>query len=163
MRSRIVLFAGIVVTLVFGAPGPADGTDVSRSWTWPVAPPHTIVRPYLAPPTPYGAGHRGIDIAAAEGSPVVAPDDGIVHFAGVVVDRPVISIEHAGDVLSSMEPVSTTLHAGDAVRRGEVIGTLVAGHCASACLHLGARVDGAYVNPMRFLGGVPTAVLYPTR
>ena len=53
---------------------------------------------------------------------------------------------------------------GDVVHRGEVIGTVVAGHCASAvCLHLGARVGGEYVNPLVFLGGVPHAVLYPTR
>jgi murein DD-endopeptidase MepM/ murein hydrolase activator NlpD len=162
MRSRMVLLAGIVLTLVLGAPWPADGVPVA-SWSWPVAPPRTIVRPYLAPPTPYGAGHRGIDISAPEGAPVLAPDDGIVHFAGVVVDRPVISIEHAGGVLSSMEPVASTLHAGDVVHRGDLIGTVVAGHCAASCLHLGARIDGAYVNPMVFLGGVQRAVLYPTR
>jgi murein DD-endopeptidase MepM/ murein hydrolase activator NlpD len=95
---------------------------------------------------------------------VLAPDDGVVHFAGVVVDRPVLSIEHAGGVLSSFEPVTSSLRAGDVVHRGDVVGALVAGHCASgACLHLGARVGGEYVNPLVFLGGVPHAVLYPTR
>jgi murein DD-endopeptidase MepM/ murein hydrolase activator NlpD len=123
-----------------------------------------VVRGYLAPPTPYGAGHRGIDIRAPEGASVLAPADGVVHFAGFVVDRPVLSLEHAGGVLSSFEPVTTTLRAGDVVHRGEVIGTLLAGHCArSACLHLGARIDGEYVNPLVFLGGVAPAVLYPTR
>jgi len=119
----------------------------------------------VAPAGPYGAGHRGIDIrppsGAAAGAQVLAPADGVVHFAGFVVDRPVLSIEHAGGVLSSFEPVQTTLVAGDRVTRGQVIGTLLPGHCASPCLHLGVRVDGSYVNPLLFLGGVGWSVLYP--
>ncbi len=93
---------------------------------------------------------------------MLAPDDGVVHFAGFVVDRPVLSIEHTGGVLSSYEPVQTALVAGDRVTRGQVIGTLLPGHCASPCLHLGARVDGQYVNPLLFLGGVGWSVLYPS-
>ena len=135
---------------------------VRGSWSWPVNGPHPLARPYLAPPTPYAAGHRGIDIRVAAGSEVVAPDDGVVHFVGVVVDRPVLSIAHGGAVLSSFEPVSSTLAAGQLVTRGEVIGTVLPGHCATPCLHLGARVDGEYVNPLLFLGGVPWSVLLPT-
>jgi len=131
-------------------------------WAWPIAAPHPIARAYLAPATPYAAGHRGIDIRAPLGGEVRAPADGIVHFAGVVVDRPVLSIDHGGGLLSSYEPVETTLHEGDQVRRGEVIGTLVAGHCANGpCLHFGVRVHGAYVSPLLLLGGQPRAVLLP--
>ncbi|MFT4028675.1 MAG: M23 family metallopeptidase [Protaetiibacter sp.] len=131
-------------------------------WAWPIAAPHPIARPYLAPATPYSAGHRGIDIRAAEGAEVLAPADGVVHFAGVVVDRPVLSIDHGGGVLSSFEPVVTTLVEGDVVHRGQVIGTLIAGHCATgACLHFGVRIDGRYVSPLLFLGGQPRAVLLP--
>jgi len=32
------------------------------------------------------------------------------------------------------------------------------GHCRTECLHLGARVDDAYVNPMRFFRGRPVLV-----
>jgi murein DD-endopeptidase MepM/ murein hydrolase activator NlpD len=92
---------------------------------------------------------------------VLAPADGVVHFAGFVVDRPVLSIEHADGVLSSFEPVQTALVAGDRVKRWQLIGTLLPGHCTSACLHLGARLDGEYVNPLLFLGGVGWSVLYP--
>lgn len=130
-------------------------------WIWPVAAPHPVVGPFVAPPTPYGAGHRGIDIAAAPGSEVRSPAAGVVHFAGFVVDRPVISIDHGGGVLSSFEPVAPSVVAGEPVARGQVIGILQAGHCPGGCLHLGARVDGAYVNPLQFLGGMPRAVLYP--
>lgn len=132
-------------------------------WAWPIAAPHPIARAYLAPAAPYAAGHRGIDIRTAVGAEVRAPADGVVHFAGIVVDRPVLSIDHGGGVLSSYEPVETTLHAGDAVRRGQVIGTLATGgHCArGGCLHFGVRVDGSYVSPLLFLGGQPRAVLLP--
>jgi len=130
-------------------------------WSWPVTAPHPIARPFIAPETPYSAGHRGIDIRAPVGSEVRAPADGVVHFAGFVVDRPVISIRHPGGVLSSFEPVEPLVATGDRVRRGDVIGTLLPGHCVSACLHLGARVDGGYVNPLLFLGGLDHAVLYP--
>jgi len=86
-----------------------------------------------------------------------------VHFAGFVVDRPVLSISHPGGVLSSFEPVEATVAAGDHVRRGQVIGVLLAGHCATPCLHLGARIGGEYVNPLLFLADVPRAVLLPMR
>ncbi|HEY4225410.1 MAG TPA: M23 family metallopeptidase [Pseudolysinimonas sp.] len=131
------------------------------SWAWPVSGAHAIARPYLAPAGPYAAGHRGVDIRSTDGAPVLAPAGGVVHFAGFVVDRPVLSIEHSGGLLSSYEPVTTTLVAGDRVSRGEAIGTLLPGHCASTCLHLGVRVDGEYVNPLLFLGGVGWSVLYP--
>lgn len=135
--------------------------SLAAVWLWPVAPPHPITRPYLAPATPFAAGHRGIDIAAADGTEVIAPDDGVVYFAGWVVDRSVLSIDHGGGVLSSYEPIATALTAGEIVRRGQVIGLVEAGHCATPCLHLGVRVDGAYVSPLRYLGGQPRAVLLP--
>ena len=135
---------------------------VAPPWDWPVDPPHSIVRPYLAPETPYAAGHRGVDLAAPGGA-IYAPADGVVHFAGTVVDRPVLSIEQAGGVLTSFEPVVTELVTGDTVERGQVIGAVVPGHCASACLHFGVRVGGEYVSPLRWLGGAERAVLLPTR
>lgn len=135
--------------------------SLAAMWAWPVSPPHPIVRPYLAPATPYAAGHRGIDIAVTDGATLYAPDDGVVHFAGWVVDRPVLSIDHGGGVLSSYEPVSTHLTAGQAVRRGQAIGLVEAGHCATPCLHLGVRIHGAYVSPLLYLGGQPRAVLLP--
>jgi murein DD-endopeptidase MepM/ murein hydrolase activator NlpD len=138
-------------------------TTPSARWQWPVDEPRAIVRPYVAPATPWGSGHRGIDVEAWS-TVVYAPADGVIHFAGFVVDRPVLSISHAGGVLSSFEPVSTTLVAGDPVQRGDVIGTLEPGHCPVVlCLHLGARLGGEYVSPLLFLGGVPRSVLLPTR
>jgi murein DD-endopeptidase MepM/ murein hydrolase activator NlpD len=86
-----------------------------------------------------------------------------VHFAGVVVDRPVLSIEHPGGLISSYEPVETSLVGGESVAGGDTIGTVVSGHCSALCLHFGVRLNGDYVSPMRFLGGIPWSVLIPTR
>jgi murein DD-endopeptidase MepM/ murein hydrolase activator NlpD len=136
----------------------------SASSLWPVASPHPLVRSFVAPASDYGAGHRGIDVAAPPGTPVLSPADGIVYFAGVVVDRPVLTISHEGGLLSSYEPVASTLAAGTPVRRGQLIGTIAAGgHCSAHCLHLGVRLHGQYVSPLNYLGGVTRPVLLPTR
>jgi murein DD-endopeptidase MepM/ murein hydrolase activator NlpD len=152
------------MALVSPAPSTAESaTGATPHWAWPVAAPHRIVRPYLAPATAYSSGHRGIDVASALGAPVFAPDDGVVYFVGVVVDRPVLSIRHSGGLVSSFEPVESTLVAGAAVRRGEQVGTTAAGHCSAACLHFGVRLFGEYVSPLNYLGGIPWSVLLPTR
>jgi murein DD-endopeptidase MepM/ murein hydrolase activator NlpD len=150
----------------FGAapvPLGTGATPVERGdWHWPVAPPRSIARPFIAPTTEYGPGHRGIDVRAGD-AVLFAPADGIVHFAGVVVSRPVLSIRHGADVISSFEPVVALVAAGDAVSRGQPIGTIIAGHCATPCVHVGVRVDGEYVSPLAWFGGIPRSILLPTR
>ncbi|WP_336603934.1 M23 family metallopeptidase [Agromyces seonyuensis] len=126
-----------------------------------MSPPIRVRAPYRAPEHPYGPGHRGIDLDAAFGSEVRAPASGVVSFAGMVAGRPVVSITHGDGIVSSFEPVAGTLAAGDEVAAGAVIGTVgTVGHCED-CVHLGVRVDGVYVSPLVFLGGLPRAVLLP--
>ncbi|WP_243227703.1 murein hydrolase activator EnvC [Microbacterium sp. CIAB417] len=133
--------------------------DAAHSWTWPVL--GRVVEPYRQPAHDYAAGHRGIDIEAATAT-VVAPADGVVLFAGVVVDRPVLTIDHGDGLVSTLEPLASALTPGTHVRAGEVVGTLSSGgHAAPETLHLGARRDGVYINPLLLLGGVPRAVLLP--
>ncbi|RKR73695.1 peptidase M23-like protein [Frondihabitans australicus] len=159
---------GVVLEQAAAAPvssaAPAVPSSLTGRWTWPLPAPHDVVRGYVQPAEAWSPGHRGVDIAAADGAVVVAPEAGVVHFTGTVVDRPVVSIEHRGGVLSSFEPVAGVVKQGEAVARGQPIGVLVTGHCGvSVCLHLGARVDGRYVNPLLLLGELRPAVLLPTR
>lgn len=128
-------------------------------WAWPVAS-TDVVRAFDPPETPYGAGHRGIDIAAPAGSAVLAPDGGVVRFAGQVAGRPVVSIDHAGGLVSSFEPVEPSVSRGEHVDRGQPIGVLLTGHGGGVRLHLGARLHGAYVDPLPLLG-VERPVLLP--
>src|SRR3954470_15805142 len=51
------------------------------AWVWPVS--GEVITPYRNGSDPYAGGqHRGIDIAAAIGTPVVAAAGGDVRFAG---------------------------------------------------------------------------------
>lgn len=122
----------------------------------PVASPARVLTPFRPPPGRYGAGHRGVDLAAAAGTPVRSSGPGVVVFAGALAGRGVVSVEHAGGLRTTYEPVTAATTAGVAVRAGQVIGTLEAGHagCAPAdCLHWGARLPGGgYLDPMSLLG-----------
>lgn len=157
LRAALLLLA-----LALTAIGPAvdSGERDTSFWQWPVDPPRAVVNPFVAPATAYSAGHRGVDIAAPGGG-VRAPASGVVRFAGVVVDRPVLSIDHGGGVISSYEPVVASVAKGDSVSRGQPIGAVSPGHCVTRCLHFGVRVDGQYVSPMGFFGDIPRSILLP--
>ena len=164
LSGLAILFALLLVLVSPASPATQPAAGATTPWRWPIASPHPIVKPFVAPETKYSAEHRGIDIAASEGAQVLAPADGVVSFAGVVVDRPVLSVRHASGLVSSYEPVTTSLVEGAVVSRGTTIGVVVTGgHCAETCLHFGVRLDGEYVSPLNYLGGVPHSVLLPTR
>ncbi|WP_285117149.1 M23 family metallopeptidase [Leifsonia sp. fls2-241-R2A-40a] len=153
--------AAAVVGLVPGSTANAAASRAEGTWEWPLAE-HRLTAAYAAPATRYAAGHRGIDLAAVAGSMVGAPAAGVVRFSAVVVDRPVLTLDHGDGVLSSYEPVRSDLPVGAVVARGAVVGTVASGgHCDGSCIHVGVRVNGEYVSPMRFFGRVPPAVLLP--
>jgi murein DD-endopeptidase MepM/ murein hydrolase activator NlpD len=113
-----------------------------------------VTRPFAGPATPYAAGHRGADLASAAGGRVLAAGDGVVVFAGMVGGRPVVSIDHAGGLRTTYEPVAPSVGAGEHVSRGSPIGTLVGGHAGcpwEACLHWGLRRGEAYLDPLVLL------------
>jgi len=148
----------VIASLLLASPT----TDPTPAWAWPIGPPHPIEAPFVAPPSPYASGHRGVDIATTPGLPVVAAAAGVVTFSGTVVDRPLVVIRHDDGLVSSIEPVAGSVAVGDSVARGAPIGTVGAGgHCATSCAHFGVRRDGAYINPLMLLGEVPAAVLLP--
>ncbi len=127
------------------------GAEAVSRWLPPLPGKLTISQPYRAPPTPYAAGHRGIDLPAPAGARVTSPTTGLVEFVGVVVDREVITVRVSPDTVFSLEPVATGVAVGDAVSRGAQLGFVGSGgHCGSECIHLGVRRDGEYVSPMRY-------------
>jgi murein DD-endopeptidase MepM/ murein hydrolase activator NlpD len=124
-------------------------------WAWPLAgAPPTVSRRFAPPSTPYGPGHRGVDLAATPGVPVLAAGDGIVAFAGMVAGRPVVSIDSPGGLRTTYEPVDPSVAAGQGVARGSPIGSLQPGHAGcpvAACLHWGLRRAAVYLDPLALL------------
>lgn len=112
-------------------------------------------------------GHRGVDLALRIGSPVLAADAGTVAFVGNVAGTPVISIDHLDGIRTTYQPVHARVRQGDAVKTGEVIGTLARptgpqAHMQDG-LHWGALVaKDTYINPLSLLS-TPTIRLKPTR
>ncbi|MET4590157.1 M23 family metallopeptidase [Arthrobacter sp. 754] len=133
------------------------------SWDWPLSPRPAVLRAFDPPDKPWMSGHRGVDLRAAhDGVPVASPEPGTVSFVGVVVDRPVITIDHGDGLRSSFEPVESPLKAGDVVAKGEAIGTLQPGHCGVlACVHWGVRRGDSYVNPLDFVMDLRPSILLP--
>jgi hypothetical protein len=133
--------------------------SVAQAWTWPVDGP--VLRPFSFDRAhPYAGGqHRGIDIGAAPGTPVVAPTDGVVSFAGTVPG--------GGKTVSIQVPsgfTATLVHLGSfGVLRGAVVqeGTVVGTVGPSGELqgdepyvYFGVRVTGdaqGYVDPLSLL------------
>lgn len=143
------------------APSAGD-TVTAPSWQWPLVPRPRVLRAFDPPPRPWLSGHRGVDLAAAsDGAAVVAPAAGTVSFAGVVVDRPVITIDHGGGLRSSFEPVDSALSVGSVVAAGQVIGAALPGHCPASCIHWGVRRGGDYINPLQFVVDLRPSVLLP--
>lgn len=132
-----------------GAPAPR--------WRWPLSPRPTVARPFDAPASPWGRGHRGLDLAASPGAPVRAVEAGTVTHAGVVAGRGTVTLVHADGLSSTYEPVAVSVEVGAHVEVGDVLGVLEdvpVAHCgAGSCLHLGARRRPAYLDPLPLLTG----------
>ena len=123
-------------------------------YQWPTGAPATVVEDFDPPAVVWGRGHRGVDLAAAEGTQIRSAAAGTVAFAGMVAGRPVVSIDHADGIRTTYEPVEPAVSTGDTVAAGQVIGTLLAGHRSDGvcALHWGARTGPkTYINPLRLL------------
>lgn len=146
MKRTLVVLA-VLLSFLPAAPARATG-----SWTWPVT--GAVTRGFDPPGSPYGSGHRGIDIAASVGTLVRAPATGVVSFAGNVGGRLFVTIDHGGGLLSTCSFLSALLvHKGDLVVQGQGIAHSGTGHLGDTTpnVHFGMRLNGQYVDPLEYL------------
>ncbi|MGY1772364.1 peptidoglycan DD-metalloendopeptidase family protein [Blastococcus sp. SYSU D00813] len=164
LLAALLLLACLVVAgPATAAPDPPARLPAGGVWVPPVPGPE-VTRAFEAPGSPYGPGHRGVDLAAAPGAVVVAAGDGVVAFAGAVAGRPVVSIDHPGGLRTTYEPVEPSVGAGQRVTSGSPVGTLAAGHAgcpAPACLHWGLRRGETYLDPLQLLASPRIRLLPP--
>ncbi len=152
---------GLLVT-VAGLLAAAPEAVAGASWGWPLAPRPQVAARFVAPAGPYAPGHRGVDLVAPAGAPVLAPAAGTVAFAGRVAGRGVVSVDHPGGLRTTYEPVAARVARGEPVAPGTVLGLLEAGpsHCPPAtCLHWGLRRGVVYLDPLARLGQVRVRLL----
>jgi murein DD-endopeptidase MepM/ murein hydrolase activator NlpD len=154
---RIVLLLLLVTSLGLAGEVPAPATGL---WTWPVAGP--ILRAFDPPDNPYGSGHRGIDIGATVGTPILAPAAGVVSFSGKVGGQLFLTIEHGGALQSTSSWLADVLvRKGDTVAEGQVVAHTGWGHAADPLphLHFSVRLGGAYVDPLDHLAPMDVSAL----
>jgi hypothetical protein len=111
-----------------------------------------VVRPFQAPAFAYGPGHRGIDLAAAPGTPVRAAGDGVVSFAGSVAGSLHVVVAHDGDLRTTYAFLAGAhVRTGERVSRGQVVGGVggAGPEHEPGALHFGLRLGDRYLDPQQ--------------
>ncbi|MBM9460404.1 M23 family metallopeptidase [Nocardioides sp. zg-536] len=177
LRTALVLSVLLAVPSAPGAPalgasGRTTGGTASTTaraavsgddpvGVWPLQPQPRVHRRFDPPDGPYGAGHRGVDLAGHAGQQVRTALPGRVAFVGRIAGRGVVTVSH-GDTRTTYEPVAGAVAVGQEVAAGAVIGSLelVGSHCfPQACLHWGWLRGETYLDPLRLVGGGPVRLL----
>ncbi len=108
----------------------------------------------ISPFTKQKSKHKGVDIAARKGTPVIAPADGIVkvarresHYGNLIV------IEHGYGYETRFAHLDAFLvEPGQKVRRGDRIGLVGnTGRSTGSHLHYEVRVDSVPKNPLKYV------------
>ncbi len=139
-------------------PATTEGVPPLR---WPLPGPVAVSRAFQRPATPFGPGHRGVDLRGSPAGSVLAAAAGTVSFAGPVAGRGVVTIDH-GMVRTTYEPLRPAVHAGAVVRAGDLLGWLTDGHpgCpTTTCLHWGLLRGVEYLDPLSSFRRVPPRLL----
>jgi murein DD-endopeptidase MepM/ murein hydrolase activator NlpD len=133
---------------------------VASEWTkepsiWPVEHPERQVISRFGPRGQ--KEHKGMDIKAPTGTPIMAAADGEVTYAGTRSGYGlVVEISHGdgvGTVYGHMNEISVAL--GDVVQQGDPIGTVGAtGNASTPHLHYEVLIDGEIYDPWLFLPAI---------
>jgi murein DD-endopeptidase MepM/ murein hydrolase activator NlpD len=151
----------LLLAAALALPGAPADSGADPVGVWPLQPQPEVVRGFDPPDSPYGAGHRGVDLLGTLGQPVHSALPGTVSFAGMLAGRGVVVVDH-GETRTTYEPVAATVAVGTPVAAGAELGTLqLAGsHCfPRACLHWGWIEGNTYLDPLRLVGAGPVRLL----
>ncbi len=133
-----------------------ERTDFAQSFIWPVqgriSGRFGNARVYNGQP---GAGHSGMDIAAANGTPVKAPAAGVVSFANpdLYLTGGTLLLDHGFGISSNFLHLSRIdVKVGDRIEQGQVIGAVGAtGRATGPHLHWGMNWFDVRIDPLLVL------------
>lgn len=136
---------------------PSDQIPSSSGWVCPV-PYYTLTSPFgmrVHPISGKWKMHNGVDLAAAQGTPIYAAKSGKVTVTSYQAGGAgyYVSINH-GDGFSSvyMHMTHYIVSPGQYVNAGQVIGYVGStGGSTGPHLHFGISYNGTYVNPMNYI------------
>lgn len=98
--------------------------------------------------------HKGIDLVASKGTPIIATADGIITFSGSkgLLGNTVV-VDHGHGISTRYAHCSKILkNRGDTVKRGDMIARIGnTGKSTDTYLHYEVRVNNIQVNPERYM------------
>ncbi len=140
------------------------GVQPALAWTWPVDGP--VLQTFNVDSNPYAGGqHRGIEVGAPVGTPVLAPTGGTVSFAGsVAANGRTVTIQTAEGLSVTLVQLGTIgVSNGADVAEGVSVGTVgpsVDSKISEPHVHLGIRRTSdpnGYLDPLGFLPARPAS------
>ncbi len=127
---------------------PTPTTAVVGGWTWPAI--GTVISTY----SPTGSLNKGIDIAANEGTPVMAASAGTVVYAGNNLHGygNLLIIKHNDSFVSAYgHNRSLLVKEGQRVSAGQKIAEMGSTGADRVKLHFEIRLNGKPVDPIKYL------------
>jgi murein DD-endopeptidase MepM/ murein hydrolase activator NlpD len=98
--------------------------------------------------------HKGLDIATRIGTPIIAPADGLVVFAGREGNYgKMMTINHGYNLKTRYGHLHKfRVNKGTSVKRGQIIAEVGnTGRCTGPHLHYEVLLNGVPVNPLRYI------------
>lgn len=98
--------------------------------------------------------HEGVDLCAPRGTPVVAPADGVVRFAGSRAGYGLmVAIDHGNGITTWFAHVGyIKVSNGQSVKRGQTIATVgTSGRVTAPHVHYEVRTGGKAVDPVQYM------------
>lgn len=130
--------------------------------TWPLTGPMKITSPYgerMHPIIGEEVFHRGIDLRAHYGSPILAPADGVVAYTGrKTAYGNMIVVVHGGGIATVYAHLwKFSVQPYERVKKGQLLGyTGDTGFSTGPHLHFEVRQNGEPTNPLEWLPSIET-------